>query len=150
MERVNLPLITAPPDYDAGWEHDWEQLMRPEECWFRCRRCKEERWWGHPLDGRCPIHRNLPIPTEMADWGISGWTMGDLSKPKIRGRIQADTWINCGRCDYGMGWSDTGAREAARLAREDGWRYTRADGWVCPGCLNPPRLLPPEAHKLRG
>ena len=51
-----------------------------------------------------------------------------------KGRIQVDAVIDCGICDVAVGWSETGQREAAKLAREDGWIYTKRHGWICSDC----------------
>lgn len=52
-----------------------------------------------------------------------------------RGRIVAEYVADCGRCDAEEDLAERSRREALRQAREWGWRYTRACGWVCPDCL---------------
>lgn len=56
--------------------------------------------------------------------------------PTDRGRIVLTASIFCGRCQR---WHDLDAmrkRSAGEQARQIGYRFTRAEGWVCPACLH--------------
>lgn len=53
---------------------------------------------------------------------------------RSRGRITVEYRCSCGRCDQenGLGTS----RRPAVAARKQGWRLTKAFGWVCGRCAD--------------
>ncbi len=48
-------------------------------------------------------------------------------------------WCDCGE------WHQDGARICRRTVRRMGWKLTRANGWVCPRCVEAAKL-PPKAE----
>jgi len=53
----------------------------------------------------------------------------------IKGHIQYDPTIWCGRCGQWEPLLETGKHFPARKAAiKAGWKYTRADGWICRDC----------------
>ena len=55
-------------------------------------------------------------------------------RTSLPGAIYIDCSVWCGLCGYEQSLEASGKREAAKLARQAGWHYTRAGGWVCPQC----------------
>ena len=50
------------------------------------------------------------------------------------GRIIADYYITCGKCEYGVHCAEWILKRAEAAMREQGWSKTRKYGWVCPDC----------------
>jgi hypothetical protein len=54
----------------------------------------------------------------------------------IRGHVIIDYWVCCGRCGDHTALAEIRRYGSTRKnAEAEGWRYTKADGWVCPTCL---------------
>jgi hypothetical protein len=52
----------------------------------------------------------------------------------MKGRLIADWYIICGRCEDGEHVGENDKSVAIKVLRERGWKITRLDGWVCPRC----------------
>lgn len=52
----------------------------------------------------------------------------------MNGKIVPDYYITCGICEYGQHAGSHILKEAERHARLDGWKKTRAHGWICSDC----------------
>lgn len=52
----------------------------------------------------------------------------------MKGRLEPDYYITCGRCEYGHHVGENRYALAVEVARLAGWSHTRKDGWICPDC----------------
>lgn len=58
--------------------------------------------------------------------------MGECEKP--RGRIMREYWVGCGLCYEHEALADLRSMTPIENAKQLGWKYTKARGWVCPVC----------------
>lgn len=52
-----------------------------------------------------------------------------------KGRIFADYWVQCGRCEYMEALATIDPHDAQKVARERGWRRRYPHGMVCADCV---------------
>ena len=55
----------------------------------------------------------------------------------MKGKIFADYWVQCGKCEEMRSLTTRNKAVANRVVRDLGYRLTRVYGWVCPGCQEP-------------
>lgn len=67
-------------------------------------------------------------------------------KIKHRGSMDVTFTVCCGRCSCCTKYMDARRRSDANTeAKSIGWKFTRHEGWVCPGCL---AGRPVELHRF--
>ncbi len=54
-----------------------------------------------------------------------------------RGKLRQEFWVSCGGCGIEKCTGECTSSAAWSTMTSVGWKYTRAAGWLCPGCEVP-------------